>query len=127
MDPPSHLRYKRMSCHIESHVISQFPEENMSKRRRNVPRKREESNHNEDDPNVSQHIFHQNFDSSEAFLGQFFEQIEAIKVKNLSNVPMPDSIKEFLSLGPKFCPKPFDIDRAQMEKDLQVWFRRLRA
>ena len=39
---------------------------------------------------------------------------------------MSESIKEFLSLGSKFCPNELDIDRAKLEKDLGAWFRRLR-
>ena len=39
---------------------------------------------------------------------------------------MPDSVKAFLSLGPKFCKVPLDIDRAQLERDFNTWERRLR-
>ena len=31
-----------------------------------------------------------------------------------------------LSLGAKFCPVELDIDRKQLEKDLETWYRRLR-
>ena len=39
---------------------------------------------------------------------------------------MPTEMTEFLSLGAKFCPVELDIDRKQLEKDLEVWYRRLR-
>ena len=60
----------------------------------------------------------------EDIFGQFFTHVEATKVKNLSNIPMSDSIKAFLSLGAKFCPNEFDIDR-ELEIDLMNgWFRK---
>ena len=65
-------------------------------------------------------------ESKEDWVKQFFQGIESSKVKNLSNDPMPESIKAFLSLGTKFTPVPLDIDRAELEKDLEGWFRRLR-
>ena len=37
-------------------------------------------------------------------MNQFFENVEAVKVKNLSDDPMPDEMVAFLSLGAKFCP-----------------------
>ena len=67
-----------------------------------------------------------NEETIEDIFGQFFTNIEAIKVKNLSNIPMSESVRAFLSLGAKFCPNELDIDRAQLEKDLEAWFRRLR-
>ena len=44
----------------------------------------------------------------------------------MSDSPIPESINAFLSLGAKFTPVQLDIDRAQLEKDLESWFRRLR-
>ena len=65
-------------------------------------------------------------ESQEDWVNQFFQGIESSKVKNLSDDPMPESIKAFLSLGTKFTPVSLDIDREQLEKDLESWFRRLR-
>ena len=62
----------------------------------------------------------------EDWLNQFFRGVEIIKVKNLSLCPLPESIEAFLSLGAKFTPVQLDIDRSQLEKDLESWFRRLR-
>ena len=62
----------------------------------------------------------------EDWLNQFFRGVEIIKVKNLSLCPLPESIEAFLSLGAKFTPVQLDIDRCQLEKDLESWFRRLR-
>ena len=44
----------------------------------------------------------------------------------MSDSPIPESIQAFLSLGAKFTPVQLDIDRVQLEKDLESWFRRLR-
>jgi hypothetical protein len=63
---------------------------------------------------------------TEDLFRDFFHCIETVKVKNLSEVPMPESIKAFLSLGGKFTPAQLDIDREQLEKDMEAWFRRLR-
>ena len=62
----------------------------------------------------------------EDWLNQFFRCVEATKVKNLSDSPMPESIEAYLSLGAKFTPVQLDIERAELEKDLETWFRRLR-
>lgn len=62
----------------------------------------------------------------EDWFNQFFRGVEAVKVKNLATSPMPESIQAFLSLGAKFTPVQLDIDRVQLEKDLESWFRRLR-
>ena len=62
----------------------------------------------------------------EDLVGQFYRNVEGVKVKNFSDIPMPDSVKAFLSLGAKFCPNELDIDRAKLEIDLESWFRRLK-
>jgi hypothetical protein len=40
------------------------------------------------------------------------------KVKNISDEEIPESVIAFLSLGPKFCPTPSEIDIYQLKKDL---------
>jgi hypothetical protein len=62
----------------------------------------------------------------EDFLNQFFTNVESVKVKNLSDEPITDEMIAFLSLGAKFCPVELDIDRKQLEKDLEAWYRRMR-
>ena len=61
-------------------------------------------------------------ESVEDAFGQFFNNVEAIKVKNLSKHPMSESVKAFLSLGSKFCPNELDLDRAQLETDEEERF-----
>ena len=61
----------------------------------------------------------------EDWFGDFFRSIEIEKVKNLSDSPMPESIKAFISLGAMFTPIQLDIHRAELEKDLEKGFRRL--
>ena len=40
------------------------------------------------------------------------------KVKNISDIPMPKAVESFLSLNPKFCPTPLDINVHEHMKDL---------
>ena len=39
---------------------------------------------------------------------------------------MPKEMEKLLRLGAKFYPVELDIDRKQLEKDLETWYRRLR-
>ena len=45
----------------------------------------------------------------ENWFKEFFRGIEDIKVKNLSDVPMPGLIKAYLSLGAKFTPVQLNV------------------
>ena len=63
----------------------------------------------------------------EEWANKFFAKVESFKVKNLSDHPMPDSVKAFLSLGAKFCPVDLDFDGKKMDEDLEAWYKRLRV
>ena len=47
-------------------------------------------------------------------------------VVNISNIPLSNNKKDFLSRGLSFFPKPSKIDQFQLEQDIQQFFRRLR-
>ena len=44
-------------------------------------------------------------------------------VKNLSAQELTGAKREVLELGPKFCPVEHNINRAQLQKDLNAGFR----
>ena len=65
-------------------------------------------------------------EESDAARKPFTGHIGTGRVKNISDEEIPESVEAFLSLGPKFCPTPPEVDIYGLKKDLWEAERRCR-